>query len=330
LGEELQLEEAVLDSLVDRTEGLSGRDLHKVLCEQLLRSHRAGDTDPVASAMLAVRDIVVDRLDTAASHIQLAETQAEGLDRIIGYEQIKAELSRMVDQLLHPHPRMAELDIEPGNGVLLHGPPGNGKTSLAKALAAEYGLDFLLISGSQLQSAGGDGRGTIGAIDSLVQDAQRIAVTGNGLLLFFDEFDALAQAPLAAAFRSALIGNIDRIRRQGKIFLMAATNFHERLERAVIRPGRFDRHLFIDNPSDGVIRHLIRTWVEQPPFRLDCGEHELQELSLRWLERQASVSAVHTAVEIAKRRAIYEHGDAEELPVTFRDLLDASPDEVSP
>ena len=313
IGRVVPLDDATLERLVARTEGLSGRDLRKTLQEQVLRAHRAGADDPVAAGMEAMRRIIVEQLNSGAAHIRLARQDAPGLERLIGHQACKAQLRAVADELLRPPERLAQLGIPPRNGILLYGPPGNGKTALVEALADEYGLDLMVISGSQLRAAGS--LDSVRGLDELVQDAMRIAVTGEGILLFFDEFDALAQAPLNPQFRSALLGNIDRVRRQGQTLLAAATNKYDDLEEAVVRAGRFDLHLPLPPPAANEIERLIRQWVGEGPFTADFDDTELAELATAWARRRVSVSDVKVAVDNARRQAVMATPDARQIAI---------------
>jgi transitional endoplasmic reticulum ATPase len=250
-----------------------------------------------------MRRDVVRNLGAGAGRIRLAEDLAGGLDALSGYAELKGQLRGFAHQALNPDPRLAALGVPATNGILLYGPPGNGKTSVVEALAAELHLDFLCISGRELAVGFADGR--IRQLDDLLGAALRMAVTGEGVLVFFDELDALAEHGLDRGFRSALLGGIDRLRRTARMLLAAATNSYDCLDPAVIRPGRFDLHRPLDNPPAATIAELLTQLAGAAPFELALDDAALAALSEAWAEAGIPVSAIRVAVHNAKRAAFY-------------------------
>ena len=181
-----------------------------------------------------------------------------------GMERLKAEVRDSVGLMLeHPHDA-ARYGIE-WNGILLHGPPGVGKTFFAEAIAGQYDLNFMHVSTGDLVSSlvGGSARNIDKAFETAMQNLP--------CLLFFDEFDSVAQrresTPDQESRRTVnqLLTALERYREERQLLVMAATNSIEHLDPAVIRPGRFDRHIRIDLPDAGARRAVFEAELDDRP-----------------------------------------------------------------
>jgi SpoVK/Ycf46/Vps4 family AAA+-type ATPase len=142
------------------------------------------------------------------------------------------------------------------NGILLHGPPGVGKTFFARATAGEFGLNFLHISTGDLISR------YVGGSASNLKAVFAEAARNVPCLLFFDEFDSIAErrddgiGEESKRVVNQLLQSLEQWRPVRDLIVMAATNHLDRLDPAVLRPGRFDRHIRVDLP-DLLARHSI-------------------------------------------------------------------------
>lgn len=192
-----------------------------------------------------------------------------------GMQAVKDDVRRSIG-LLFQNPRAAA-QLQVGfNGILMHGPPGTGKTHLAKAIAGEFGCRFIHLEISQLISAY---RG---------QSAKRIASAfdlAKGMapsILFFDEFDAIAQRRDSGAGSSEdtqvltqLLRNLESIRDRHDVVVLAATNDVNALDPAVSRPGRFDRKLRIDLPDRDSRREILAVQLRTRPAGDDIDLDDL-------------------------------------------------------
>ncbi len=233
------------------------------------------------------------------------ENSSGGLASIIGYEKEKHILRRVVDTIMHSE-RFAQFGVSNYNGVILYGPPGNGKTIFAQAVAKEFNLDFVKIIGSTL---------AMGSLDLNIQNFEKIVQKViqmsplNPLLIFFDEFDGIANSQINSQFRSVLLDRINTLRQKGRVVIMAATNFYEYIDEAVIRPGRFDEHLKFVNPSLDVIPQLLEYFLSNDKF--DSSQLDFNLISQRLLisNRVISISAIKTLCDDAIRDAIINNPD---------------------
>jgi SpoVK/Ycf46/Vps4 family AAA+-type ATPase len=190
-----------------------------------------------------------------------------------GMDALKAELRDTVGLLLA---FAGEADVYrlSWNGILLHGPPGVGKSFLAKATAGEFGLALLHVATGDLVSAYSGGSA------ANVERVFRAAAANIPCLLFFDEFDSVAQRrddwPDQEARRTVnqLLQSLETYRPVRELVVMAATNDLEGLDPAVIRPGRFDRHVRVDLPDQAARASILAAQLRGRPAaaRLDLDE----------------------------------------------------------
>jgi transitional endoplasmic reticulum ATPase len=191
-----------------------------------------------------------------------------------GMEELKQEVRDTVGLVLQ-HPDEAErYDIE-WNGILLHGPPGVGKTFFARAIAGEYGLSLMHVSTGDLIG------GIVGQSAQNIDKAFQTALQHLPCLLFFDEFDSVAQrrdnTPDQESRRTVnqLLTSLEAHRDERELLVMAATNSIEHLDPAVIRPGRFDRHIRIDLPDAEARRAIFEAELDDRPTAADVDLDEL-------------------------------------------------------
>ena len=169
---------------------------------------------------------------------------------IAGMEAIKRELMKVVDIVKEPK-KYAEKGIRPPKGIILEGPPGNGKTLLARAIATEAKMNFIATKGADFQSA----MMSIGPrkIKSLFKKARR----NRPCIIFIDEFDGIGERRNYAGtgidkennrLIIAMLNEMDGFSNKDGVLVIAATNSYASLDEALIRPGRFDVKYRIDNP----------------------------------------------------------------------------------
>ena len=191
-----------------------------------------------------------------------------------GMEELKQEVRQTVGLMLE-HPDDAERYGIEWNGILLHGPPGVGKTFFARAIAGEYGLNLMHVSTGDLVG------GIVGQSAQNIDKAFQTALQHLPCLLFFDEFDSVAQrrdnTPDQESRRTVnqLLTSLEAYRDERELLVMAATNSIEHLDPAVIRPGRFDRHIRIDLPDADARRAIFEAELDDRPTARDLSLDEL-------------------------------------------------------
>ena len=181
-----------------------------------------------------------------------------------GMEKLKQEVRDTVGLMLK-HPDDAERYGIDWNGILLHGPPGVGKTFFARAIAGEYGMSLMHVSTGDLVAS------LVGGSARNIEKAFETALQNLPCLLFFDEFDSVAQrrdnTPDQESRRTVnqLLTSLEAYRDERELLVMAATNSIEHLDPAVIRPGRFDRHIRIDLPDAEARRAIFVAELDDRP-----------------------------------------------------------------
>jgi len=171
---------------------------------------------------------------------------------VAGLDEAKVEVMEVVDFLQNPK-KYTALGGKIPKGVLLIGPPGTGKTLLAKAVAGEAGVPFFSISGSDFVEM------FVGVGASRVRDLFKQAREKAPCIVFIDEIDAIGRARGRGAMQGGnderentlnqLLVEMDGFSTDKGVILMAATNRHDVLDSALMRPGRFDRQIGIDRPD---------------------------------------------------------------------------------
>jgi proteasome regulatory subunit len=170
-----------------------------------------------------------------------------------GLEEQLQEVREAVEEPLSNPEQFRTVGIDPPSGVLLHGPPGTGKTMLAKAVANETDATFIKMAGSELVHK------FIGEGAKLVRDLFEVAREREPAVIFIDEIDAIAAKRTdsktsgdAEVQRTMmqLLSEMDGFDERGEIRIMAATNRFDMLDRAILRPGRFDRLIEVPAPTE--------------------------------------------------------------------------------
>jgi len=235
-----------------------------------------------------------------------------------GMEGLKREIRDTVGLMLE-HPEEAEKYGIEWNGILLHGPPGVGKTYFAQAIAGEYGLNFIHVSTGDLVSS------LVGGSAQNIDKAFQTAIANEPVLLFFDEFDSVAQrrdnTPDQESRRTVnqLLTSLEASRGERGLLVMAATNSVEHLDPAVVRPGRFDRQIRIDLPDADARRAVFETELAERPAAAGL---DLDELVRR--TEGMTPAAIEKIVDMAALDVFRRASESgEQLQLRTEDLLGA-------
>ncbi|KAJ1483797.1 peptidase family M41-domain-containing protein [Baffinella frigidus] len=183
-----------------------------------------------------------------ASSVTQATESTKTFEDVVGVDEAKGELMEIVDFLRNPE-KFTRLGGKMTKGVLLMGPPGTGKTLLAKAIAGEAGVPFFYASGSEFEEM------YVGVGARRVRDLFDSAKRKAPCIIFIDEIDAIGATrnPKDQQYMrmtlNQLLADMDGFVSSEGIVVIAATNFPEVLDKALTRPGRFDRHVHVPNPD---------------------------------------------------------------------------------
>lgn len=216
-------------------------------------------TDLEPDARVAVNNSlsIVKRLenetDVRARVMQVEHSPDVTYEDIGGIEAQLREVRETVEMPLEKPEMFREVGIDPPSGVLLYGPPGTGKTMLAKAVANKTDASFIKMAGSELVHK------FIGEGAKLVRDLFEVARVNEPAVIFIDEIDAIASKRTESKTSGdaevqrtmmQLLSEMDGFDERGEIRLIAATNRFDMLDRAILRPGRFDRLIEVPLPDE--------------------------------------------------------------------------------
>jgi proteasome regulatory subunit len=211
----------------------------------------AGDRVAINDSF-AIQTLLSDETDARAQAMEVDASPEVTYDDIGGIDEQVREVREAVEDPLERPEMFREVGIDPPSGVLLHGPPGTGKTMLAKAVANHTDATFIKMAGSELV------RKFIGEGSRLVRDLFELAQEREPAVIFIDEIDAVASKRTdsktsgdAEVQRTMmqLLNEMDGFDERGEVRIIAATNRFDMLDEAILRPGRFDRLIEVPKPD---------------------------------------------------------------------------------
>ncbi|RXK47365.1 proteasome-activating nucleotidase Pan2 [Halorientalis pallida] len=211
----------------------------------------AGDRVAINDSF-SVQTLLDAETDARAQAMQVDHSPDVVYEDIGGLDEQIREVREAVEEPLVNAEQFREVGIDPPSGVLLHGPPGTGKTMLAKAVANETDATFIKMAGSELV------RKFIGEGARLVRDLFELASEREPAIIFIDEIDAIAAKRTESKTSGdaevqrtmmQLLSEMDGFEDRGEIRIIAATNRFDMLDRAILRPGRFDRLIEVPEPD---------------------------------------------------------------------------------
>ena len=196
-------------------------------------------------------DKAIKQTPASAMKEFVVEIPSVTFDDIGGLEDVKNELREMIEfPVTHPE-YFEELGIQPPKGALLYGPPGCGKTLLAKAMANQCECNFISIKGPQLLSK------WVGESESNVRNVFEKARQASPCILFFDELDSIARSRgstsggpgIGDSVVNQLLTEMDGMAKRNNVFVIGATNKPDGLDPAIMRPGRLNAHIYVGIPD---------------------------------------------------------------------------------
>jgi len=278
--------------MAEKTHGFVGADVESLAKEAAMLAIRdilpRIDLDkPIPPEILMDLQIKMKHFQTALNGIEpsalreVVITQpTESWDDVGGLEEAKQQLQEIIEWPLKYPELYAHLKANPPNGILLFGAPGTGKTLLAKALAHESEINFISVKGPEFLSK------WVGESEKAVRETFRKARAASPCIIFFDEIDAIAGlrgrssgSQVTEQVVSQLLTEMDGLEGLKDVILLAATNRPDMLDPALLRSGRFGRHVEIPLPDKESCAKIFKIHLKNKPLESDVDIDKMaQEL----------------------------------------------------
>ena len=279
-----------LDIIANMSHGFVGADLQAVAKEAGIRALRRVlpeidlTTENIPSEILKKIIVTMDdfldvikEIEPSALREVFVEVPDVSWDDIGGLADVKQELQEAVEWPLKYHGLFVHSDATPPKGILLYGPPGTGKTLMAKAAAHESEANFISIKGPELLSK------WVGESEKGVREVFRKARQASPCIVFFDEIDAIAptrgslgsDSHVTERVISQLLTELDGLEVLSNVIIIGATNRPDIIDAALLRPGRFDRLLYVPPPDKESRIQIFKIHTSKKPLAEDVNINTL-------------------------------------------------------
>ena len=311
------------------THGFVGADISAVCREAAMSSLRRYlpkinlDSEMIDPELLEQIEVTKEDFDEAMKEVLpsgirevFVEIPNVNWEDVGGLDDLKQKLIEAVDWPISNPKIFKRMGIRPPKGILLYGPPGCGKTLLARAVASETNANFISIKGPELLSK------WVGESEKAIREVFRKAKMAAPCIIFFDEFDSIApsrgrhtsDSGVSEKVLSQFLTELDGLEVMKDIVVIAATNRPDILDPALIRPGRIDRLLFVPPPGPDERTEILKIFTKDMPLSSNLDLKDLKDLmdgfsgaDIETWCREAAMIALRE--NIRARVVSYEHFD---------------------
>jgi transitional endoplasmic reticulum ATPase len=323
-----------LQRLADISHGFVGADLLALAKEAAIRALRRvlpeinlsaesipGET--INKIIVTMQDFmdVIKEMEPSAMREVFVEIPDVKWEDVGGLNDVKQELMEAVEWPLKYQGLFSYADATPPKGILLYGPPGTGKTLLAKAAANESEANFISIKGPELLSK------WVGESEKGVREIFRKARQAAPCIIFFDELDAIAphrgadfgDSHVTERVISQLLTELDGLEILTNVVVIGATNRPDIIDPALLRPGRFDRLLYVSPPDYESRIQIIKIHTKKKPLAEDFKIEEMAANTDGYTGADIA-SVVSAAVMLALREHVTKYKDPKEAEKKAQEL----------
>ena len=241
--------------------GFTGADL-SALCRQAALKAAVSGSD-IDEVHFTSEIKLITPSTTRGEHFYSAQKLKLSWDNIGGLEDVKRQVRRAIEWPFSRADALARMGIEPPRGLIMHGPPGCAKTTIARTAAAVSNASFITLSGGDMYSA------FVGESERLIRATFHKARQALPAIIFLDEIDAIVGKrdfgsggegadEVQTRILSTLLNEMDGISKSKQLLVIAATNRIDMVDPALLRPGRFDQHIHVPLPNSSERQSIMR------------------------------------------------------------------------
>ncbi|ELY39301.1 AAA family ATPase [Natronorubrum tibetense] len=262
-----------VDAIARRTHGFVGADLDAVASEAAMAAIRDRPTESderdewneSPTVTKSHFDNALAAVEPSAMREYVAESPNTDFSNVGGLEDAKQILRESVEWPLTYDRLFEETNTDPPSGVLLYGPPGTGKTLLARALAGETDVNFVRVDGPEIIDR------YVGESEKAIREVFERARQSAPSIVFFDEIDAITAArgeghEVTERVVSQLLTELDGMRENPNLVVLAATNRKDQIDPALLRPGRLDTHVLVGEPDREAREKILEVHTRGKPL----------------------------------------------------------------
>jgi transitional endoplasmic reticulum ATPase len=283
-----------LERIADRTHGYTGADLSALTKEAAMASLRRvlpdidTEHEEVPVAVLNSINITADDFREGFKDMQPSTMREVLIERpnikwedIGALQSVKEELKEAVEWPLKYSKVFEHMGAKPPKGILLYGPPGTGKTMLAKAVATESEANFISVKGPEFLNK------WVGESEKAVRETFRKARQASPCVIFMDEIDSIApnrgsgcgDSNVTERVVSQLLTEMDGLESLNDVVIIAATNRPDMIDPALLRPGRFDKSMFVGPPDAESREAIFRIHTRGKPLEENVDMKKLADMT---------------------------------------------------